>query len=141
MRDDPALTEFVVAELARGEDRGDVILQVCERAGCKWPEAEDFVRHIESTDASRITRRQTPALLLIIVPTLIGGVALTLGAGYVLLQDLLLYDRELGGQLAIGLLAVASQHAQTLYGILIGLAMIVGSGVGLGQIIAAHSSP
>jgi len=140
MLDDPALTEFVVRELAHGQDRNQVIAQLCERTGQRWPEVEAFVLSIESTEAPRITRRQIPTLLLILVPTLIAGLGLTAWATYVLILDARMYDQQFGGALPLGLFALAAQHWQTLWVILTGMAMIAGSGVGLGQIIASYNS-
>ncbi len=140
MFDDPSLTEFVVRELARGQDRDDVITQLCERTGQRWPEVEAFVRSVEFTEAPRITRRQTPALLLILIPTLIAGLGITAWASYVLILDARMYDQQFGNALPIGLFALAAQHWQTAWIILTGMAMIAGSGIGLGQIIASHDT-
>ncbi|HLC34548.1 MAG TPA: hypothetical protein VJJ70_06080 [Anaerolineales bacterium] len=140
MLDDPALTEFVVRELAHGQDRNQVIAQLCERTGLRWPEVEAFVQSIEFSEAPVITRRQVPTLLLIIVPTLIAGLVVTAWASYVLVLDARMYDQQFGGALPLGLFALAALHWQTACVILTGMAMITGSGIGLGQIIASYNS-
>jgi hypothetical protein len=133
---DPKLPEFVVDLLARGQDRNEVITRLCERTGCMWPEAEAFVKSIEAEESPLIARRQTPTLLLIIVPTFLAGLALLASGSYIVILDAQMLDREFGNALPIGLLALVAQHWQTALMILTGMAMIAGSSLGLAQIVS-----
>ncbi len=133
---DPKLSEFVVDALARGQSRNEVITRVCQKAGCMWPEAETFVASIEAEEFPLIARKQTPTLLLIIVPTFLAGLALVAYGSYLVISDAQLYDREFGNALPIGLLALVAQHWQTAMMILTGMAMIAGSSLGLSQILS-----
>jgi hypothetical protein len=81
-----------------------------------------------------------PTLMLILIPTLIAGLGITAWASYLLILDARMYDQQFGGALPLGFFALAVLHWQTVLIILTGMAMIAGSGIGLGQIIAAYQT-
>ena len=80
-----AATEFVVSALAKNRNRNDVIMELCERTGRSWDEAERFVRQVQSRNRQKIAARQSPLLLFIGAITLIGGLSL---AAYVVIATL-----------------------------------------------------
>jgi hypothetical protein len=131
------LTEFVIQQLGRGISTDDLIAKVCEDTGRSWPDAEAFVRGVQASQASQIARRQTPLLLLITLPTLLGGAAIAALCGYTLLDLARVMDRQNLAFPLAGLLVIALGNWQVFLGLLLGLGMIVGSGIGIGQMISS----
>ena len=45
--DRDALVKYIVAELDKNVPRNDIILDICEKTGVKWEQAERFVENVE----------------------------------------------------------------------------------------------
>lgn len=117
------LTRQIVAELARHHNRNDIIQMVCEKAGLDWPQAEQWVKQVETDQAHTIARKQGPLLIFLSVGTLLIGAAM------------LAYSAEFflaffQGQPLDMLLSLRSGYYR-LTGALTGAGMIVGGLIGI----------
>ncbi len=71
--DETRLTAHVIERLSATEDRDDLILDVCERAGWTWPRAAEFVDRIEAENRHLVARRQFPLLFVLALILFLGG--------------------------------------------------------------------
>jgi hypothetical protein len=71
----PEIQEEVIRTLSRGASREDLILSICERTRLLWPEAEAFVKDVETEYGIEIDTRATPIL------TILGGLSILGGLG------------------------------------------------------------
>ncbi len=75
-------TEWVVQELARGANRNDIVMQLCQARGWSWQEADQFVAVTEESQHHRIAARQSPLLVVLGLGTVIVGIVLLAYALY-----------------------------------------------------------
>lgn len=61
--EEAALIEFIIAELSQHASSDAVAEQICHQTGWAWPQAQKFVRRVETTYEGEITRKQTPFAL------------------------------------------------------------------------------
>lgn len=128
------LEREVIKQLKGGEDKDDLILFVCERAGMNWNEAEEFVDDIEATHRHSITLSQSPLLVGLALTTFLGGVAIITYAASDLfgtLQSLAQADPRDLGTITGSATYIYFFGAQVGGLILIGIAMIAGSMKGM----------
>jgi hypothetical protein len=120
----------IIKQLKSGEDKDDLILLVCERAGMNWSEAEALVDDIESTHQHSITLAQSPLLVGLALMTFLGGAAMIAYASYDLvgvLQSLAQAEPTDLGTITGSVSYIYFYGAQVGGLLLIGIAMIVGS--------------
>ena len=113
------LAKYVARELGSSADRNTLIRHVCETGEMSWSEAEAFVARVALEHEHEIAKRQSPLMLVLSVGTLIGGVILTFGGGYVLVA---FFSGELQARLDFAY-----------YGLATGLAMLAGGLIGLAR--------
>lgn len=74
---DPAMekdmADFVTAQISKHETLDNIVLRLCEVSGMSWPEAKDFVEHVEEERRPEIASRRRPVLLLVGIATLLIG--------------------------------------------------------------------
>lgn len=87
IEENPELTQFVVGELGQHIGHNDIIMDVCQRAGVSWKQAEDFVADVEMHFRNKIAQRQSPLLIIIAIGSILGGGFLGGGSTF-LLYDL-----------------------------------------------------
>lgn len=63
----------IITRLEDGDNRNDIILDLCESQGLDWKEAEALLDSIHAENADDITLTQSPILVLIALAIFIGG--------------------------------------------------------------------
>jgi len=66
----------IIARLENGDDRNDVILDLCESQDLDWNNAEALVDLIHAENADDITLSQSPLLVLLAMAFFLGGTGL-----------------------------------------------------------------
>jgi hypothetical protein len=77
--DDPALSKYVVNELAKNRKRSDVVMAICERTGVDWSEAQRFVGQINAEQHTTINARKNRLIIPMCIGAIILGFVLTIG--------------------------------------------------------------
>lgn len=72
----------IITRLENGDDRDDIILDICESRNIDWKNAEALVDSIHAEHADNITLSQSPLLILLALAIFLGGVGLILYAVY-----------------------------------------------------------
>jgi hypothetical protein len=52
--DRETLVNYIIAELGKNVPRNDIILDICEKTGVKWEQAERFVDSVEKEHEQQI---------------------------------------------------------------------------------------
>ncbi len=126
--DDSVLTEYVIRELGRHVSRNDLIFDLCHRTGMSWDQAAKFVAEIEQTHRRVIARKQSPLFLVIGVGIFLGGVWAFCGGVLYFLNFMQ------AGSISINPLDLRRDYVN-LIRVGTGLAMIVGSSIGVTQLV------
>ncbi len=74
--DSAAIKEQIVERLENGENKDDIILDLCEKTNISWSEAEAIVEQIHSEKKDQIVLAQSPLLVLIALGMFVGGLVL-----------------------------------------------------------------
>jgi hypothetical protein len=69
-------TEFVIKEFKRQRHRNDIIMDLCQKTGASWEQAQRFVQKVEAEHRQEITAGTVPLLVMIGVVTIVAGLAL-----------------------------------------------------------------
>ncbi len=69
--------EFVVRELGRSNSRNEITRQLCEETGMGWPQAAEFIQHVEAKYAQEITLKKSPIVVLLGGTIFIAGIILS----------------------------------------------------------------
>ncbi len=86
------LIATIIKHLAEGDDPDDIILNICQKRGYSWAQAEKLLQRIQEEQVAVIATRQFPIMYLITIFILVGGVAL-LGLGiYSIIESILLHE-------------------------------------------------
>jgi uncharacterized membrane protein len=75
----PDITQYVITELGKHRNPNDIVMEVCERSGMKWSDAQQFMQRVQSEYRSEITGRQNPLLIVMGVTAVIAGLAVSIG--------------------------------------------------------------
>ncbi len=131
---DPELTRFVIGQLSRHTGRSNLVQAVCTKGGMTWQEAEAFVDQVEANHRVQIAGRQAPLMLVIAGTFLIGGIGILVD----FIQTVLAFP-DINDGLALFV------YLRTNYLLMLelptGLAMVVGSIIGLTKIGKAFVAP
>jgi hypothetical protein len=127
------LRQLVIRRLANHRRTSDVAQEICEKTGLAWGEAEAFVREVAAMEEKTIRRRRSPALFGLGAAIFLGGLGLvTITISTVV--NVITYYRatqpEIWGTVNI-LLFVANQAPLAFWVGALGLAMIMGSLIGM----------
>ncbi len=112
-------------ELGQHKPEDDVIFAVAQRGNMNWDEASRFVQQVQTERRTEIARRQSPLILIVALVTAIGGAGL---AGYVA-------SATLNGVI-IFFLDLPIPYLGNLVYFVIGMAMVIGAAVGLGEMVS-----
>ena len=93
---DTELTAYIVHHLGEGDDPEDIILDVCQKTGYSWPEAEELVRQVREKDALQITEKQFPLLTGVALVTFVAGLILTVYGVFSIVNSLANIKGNLG---------------------------------------------
>jgi hypothetical protein len=134
------LEAYVIERLGAGIAQGDVILEVTERSGLTWPEAEDLVRRTADLRGPSVAKHQFPLLALVAAAVMVGGVAVLTACALSFSDALLLLEPVRGNadqdRLA-ALLAVVAANSPMLGLLPLGAGMILGGILGLVRALQA----
>jgi len=134
------LEAYIIERLTAGVAMEDVILEVAERSGLTWPEAEDLVRRTADLRAPLVAKRQFPLLALLAAAVIAAGIAALAVCTLSFSDALRLLQPVRGGsdqgRLA-ALLAVVAANSPMLSLLPLGAAMILGGVLGLVRALEA----
>ena len=57
------LVAGIIKRLSNADDPDDIILDICQKTGCSWSEAEGLVKLVQEKDEFQITEKQMPLLV------------------------------------------------------------------------------
>jgi hypothetical protein len=80
-------TEQVLHRLSTSDDPSDIIYDICEKAGCGWQEAEQFVKKVQAEDEPEIARRQFPLMFVLALGIFLGGLVLVAYGFYAIIES------------------------------------------------------
>lgn len=87
----PDITASVVGQLKNRRRHDDIILEVCERTGMQWSDAQQFVQRVYAEHQGEITGHQNRLLSVVGITTTVGGVAIALGIVLATLDGWVIY--------------------------------------------------
>ena len=134
----PDLTNYIVDRLSDAVTPDDIIMDICDKTGISWPEAEALVEQVQSEHEQDVTKRQFPLLTLVALSIFVGGVGLLTYSVYMLFLTTSTYTSTTLNpwDLPDTLNFIFNYAAFTLSLILFAIAMILGSLLGMRQIWA-----
>jgi hypothetical protein len=131
--DDPALEQHIVKRLANTASLNDIILELCEKHGMTWTDAETLVDRIQAEHAHIIAGKRFPLLFVLALGIFLGGLALVIYNAYAITSLVGLDPRDTFASMDmmthLGL--VFEIAAGPIMGIITGAAMMLGSMVGM----------
>ena len=83
-------TEFIIKEFKRQRHRNDIIMDLCQKTGASWEQAQRFVQKVEVEHRRDIAAGTVPLLVMIGVAIILGGLGLTAYAVFYTLNGTLL---------------------------------------------------
>ena len=122
------LTNLIIKQLGKLQDRNEIIQKVCEQSSLDWNEARKLVEDVATQNKKKIHARQSPMLVFLSIGTLL------LGIGFLAYNTQFLmsfFQKDTVGQI----LSLQSSYYQ-LGGAVTGLGMTVGGFYGLWKTIA-----
>lgn len=130
------LTQYIIDNLSKSQDQNDLILEICNRTGMNWPNAQALVEKVRSDNSGTIARRQAPFLTSIALILFVAGAGMMVYEGFTLAETIGLFLRNGNDPLSLmGLLVFVFSSAPGTIGILIlGLAMVLGSLIGMSEV-------
>jgi hypothetical protein len=137
--DTPALTTYIVDRLSDSINPDDIVLEICERSGMSWPEAEALVKEVQAERGQEVARKQFPLLAFVALAIFIGGIALLGYSLYMLFMVTNTYASNVMGPWELSnLLNFIFNYAELTFSILlVAIAMILGSLLGMKDAWAA----
>lgn len=131
----------VIARLEDGDNRNDILLDLCESQGLNWKEAEAILDSIHAENADHITLTQSPILILLALAIFIGGIGAIF---YSLAQVAAMYnlfaslsDQNQAQRVGAFLAYLLIDGAGYLGLVLLGAGMIAGSLRGMSEVWSA----
>jgi len=134
------LETYIVKRLSAGVAPDDVILEVTQRSGLSWPEAEELVRRTADLRAPAVARRQFPLLIFLAIAVIVAGTAILVACALPFSDALPLLRpaRGVGDQDRwAALLALLAANGQMLGLVPLGAGMILGGVIGLVRALEA----
>jgi len=133
------LHTFIIDRLAGAVNPDDIVMELCEKHGLNWPEAEALVLEIQSEHENAITRRQSPLLTIIALGLFLGGLALVGFSAYSLIEMVQSYSQAnmFYTDMPGALLFIFEYGSGSLGMMGVGAAIVVGSLVGMRRVWVA----
>jgi hypothetical protein len=123
------LTQFIVKELSKHHDRGEIVRKICEQTTLSWSEAERTIAEVESQNKRKIASRQGPLLIFMSIATLVIGIGL-------LAYNIELLFAIFNSDLMTQILSLQSGYYR-LAGLVTGVGMIIGGLYGSWNVLAS----
>ena len=124
----------IVARLGRDANEDSLVLWVCEETGLDWSAAQALINDAKVYHADKIRRRRAPARLALGGLALTAGIILTIYPFYTLVMQARQLQLTVGQALTLGLGQLLDPGFLTM--LTLGVAMMVGSGLALGEELA-----
>ncbi|HNT53441.1 MAG TPA: hypothetical protein PKG95_01945 [Anaerolineaceae bacterium] len=131
MPDPQDLIPRIVARLGRDADEDDLVLWVCDQTGLDWTAAQALINDAKTYHGREINRRRTPVRLTLGGLVFVAGIGLTVYPLYTLVIQVNRLRLSGDQALAVGLVQLLDPGFLTMLGL--GVAMMVGSGLALGE--------
>jgi len=131
--EEDALRQLVIRRLANHVRASDVTQEICEKTGLGWGEAEAFVREVAVMEEKNIRRRRSPALFGLGAAIFLGGLGLLAITVSTVVNTITYYrttQTEILGAVNV-LLFIVNQSPMVLWLGALGMAMIMGSLIGM----------
>ena len=136
---DEKIRDYIIKRLSKNHNPNDIIMELCDRGKLTWPRAEALVNQVQREHSSTIVRRQSPLLIGIGLFLFGGGAYLLVSSSMLIINLISQLSFESGDPLQnAGPVAYLAYYAP--YAIpkaITGLAMMIGSMVGLKDVWAA----
>jgi hypothetical protein len=138
------ITRDILERLTEGHQLDDITLGICERYNLSWPEAEALVLRVKDENQDQVTLRQAPLLTAVALVTFLAGLALmAIGLYPILLVGITLLQRGdintilNSSEIFFSVNAMVRTGLTPLTAILLGLALVLGSLLGMRDVWAA----
>jgi hypothetical protein len=76
-KDHDKLVAGIIQRLSEADSPDDIIMDICQKTGCSWPEAEGLVNRVREEQAVKITQKQMPWLMGVALFFFVAGLLLT----------------------------------------------------------------
>lgn len=129
------LTDYLVGRLRRGASRDTIIREICERADLSWSQAESYLEELETIAPGKIVGANLPILIGLGIMVMIGGFLIATVSFYYFFSPF--FDGSLGEITADALVFYILDNWSHLLGAGVGIAMMGGSGYGLGKALSS----
>ncbi len=73
---DEELTVFILEGLSKSHDRDDIITGICGITGLTWEESEDMLERVQAENQAVVVRRQFPLMFIVALTFFIAGFVL-----------------------------------------------------------------
>lgn len=74
---DQEITKYVIKALSRHHSINQITIDVCEKTGMKWKEAQHFIDAVQVEHKDKIARRQRPLLVFLAVISIVAGLTIS----------------------------------------------------------------
>jgi hypothetical protein len=141
--DNQELTKYIVDRLSESADQNDLILELCNRTGMDWPQAQALLEKVRAENSATIFHRRLPMLVAIAILTFIGGLGILISQIFIFASII----GEFNGPGNKGLYIVDLVYFLIRYApavpilIPLGLAMVIGSLIGMRDVWAGILFP
>ena len=137
--DDAEITAYFVKHLSESDNPDDLIMHICEQTGRKWEQVESLLERVSAEHEQEITRRQSPLLAIIALVTFAAGVGISIYSTYFLVLVIQEYSKAPVSPLGIpdAIQAIMAVAYTSIGGLVFGLAMVLGSLLGMRRVWAA----
>jgi hypothetical protein len=141
--DTQELKHYIIENLIKYEDPDDLILDICNKEGMTWPQAQTLIDQVRSENSSSITRKQAPFLTILAFITFFAGSVILGLEAYTVIGTINTFISLGQNPLEIfALLLYVAHSAPAALGLLpLGLAMVLGSLIGMSDVWKAILFP
>ncbi len=135
-------TAYIIQHLSTGDDPKDLILDLCEKSNLSWPEAEALVRQVQEEKRGVITRKQLPLLFAVALVIFLAGLVMIGSSIYTISSEVSLAQLDPTVQaleqnldamqrLYYFFTFILEEGGKALASLILGVAMVIGSLVGM----------
>ena len=125
--DEKVIAEFIVRELGKHRRRSDIVMEVCERTGMDWQDAQKLVYQVAFENRKSVAARQSPLAIIFGVAFVLGGLVLALVSAIATVQGISIHYQGI-------------PYAGNIAGVGFGVLLIAGGVIGLWDTIKSFLS-
>ncbi len=131
---DEELEKFVLGSLSKNRRHSDIVMDICERTGMNWDQAQRLVAQVGAKNRKKLVARQNMLIMPVSFMAVIIGIALLL-AGIV---DAKSYADYFANPQNYPTGPTGNIDRYTLFGVFTGIALILGGAAGLFRAFQTH---